>query len=152
MESHHPEAIENSLLSVHEALEILGGKWKIPILLNLACGRKRFTEIKEKINGLSSKVLSKELKQLEEHNLIRREFNNEMNTFYYSVIHTNCGAIEKIIDGLREWGDYHRSNIFQRSIQTYSISQYLQAKQAIESVTSKGARKVSQNSSLTIEI
>ena len=61
--------IEDSLLSVHEALEILGGKWKIPILLNLACGRKRFSEVKEKIQGLSSRILSKELKQLEEHHL-----------------------------------------------------------------------------------
>ena len=120
-----PDDLEASMLSINEALEVFGGKWKIPILLNLTCGRKRFSEIKDTIKGISSKILSNQLKQLEEHCLIKKEFCEEHSVFYYSLINSNCGPLEKIIDGLREWGDYHRTRIFQRTIHTRSIKQFV---------------------------
>lgn len=67
----------DSLISIREALEVLGGKWKIPIMVSLAGGSKRFSEIKCEIAGITSKVLSRKLKELEQNNLVFRSVNKE---------------------------------------------------------------------------
>jgi DNA-binding HxlR family transcriptional regulator len=112
--------VKDSLTSVREALAIIGGKWKIPILVSLACGEKRFKEIQYDMDGVSAKVLSRELKELEMNELILRSVNEETGIVMYSAT-KKCKSLEKIIEGLKEWGDYHRSNIFHRSISTKSI-------------------------------
>lgn len=116
---------KDSLISVREALEILGGKWKIPIMVSLAGGSKRFNEIKCEIAGITSKVLSRELKELERNNLVLRRIDKETAIVRYAVTN-KCKSLEKVIEGLKEWGDYHRSNIFQRSISTRPIIRFAQ--------------------------
>lgn len=113
-------AVKESLISIREALDALGGKWKIPILVSLAGGSKRFTELKSDIPGITSKVLSRELKELERNNLVFRGTNEETDIVQY-VVTNKCKSLEKVIEGLKEWGDYHRSNIFQRPIHTSPI-------------------------------
>lgn len=110
----------DSLISIREALEVLGGKWKIPIMVSLAGGSKRFSEIKCEITGITSKVLSRKLKELEGNNLVLRSVNKETDVAMYAVTN-KCKSLEKIIEGLKEWGDYHRSDIFQRDICTRPI-------------------------------
>jgi DNA-binding HxlR family transcriptional regulator len=119
--------IESSLLSIHEALEVLGGKWKVPILLSLSCGRKRFSELREMLKGLSSKILSKELRQLEDYTVNRRD----------------APAIERLIDVLREWGDDHRSKIFSRTIHTTSITQFVRGTKSSELILTPREKKCS---------
>ncbi len=104
-------ALKSKLLSVRDALDILGGKWKIPILLSLSCGKKRFKEIQRDITGITAKMLSKELKELEMNQIILRTISNSSFGVEYSVT-IYCKSLEKIIDGLKEWGDHHRTLIF----------------------------------------
>ena len=61
-----------TLPSLRDALEVVSGKWKLLILVALATGHQRFRDIERSIPGISSKVLAKELKDLEQHQLIRR--------------------------------------------------------------------------------
>ena len=116
-------AVKESLTSVREALEVLGGKWKIPVIVSLASGSKRFNQLRCDMTGITSKILSRELKQLESNNLIVRRVDEEMNIVHY-VVTNKCKSLEKVIEGLKEWGDYHRSNIFQRPINTHSIMHF----------------------------
>ena len=107
---------KNSLLSLHDALDVLGVKWKIPILLCLKEEKKRFTEIQKDLNGITAKTLSKELKELEMNQIIIR---TESDSLPYSVEYSvtiYCKSLEKIIDGLKEWGDHHRALIFKRIV------------------------------------
>ena len=110
-----PEPLKDKLLSVRDTLDILGGKWKIPILLCLSCQKKRFNEIQKDLINITSKILSKELKELEMNHIITRI---DCDVSPYGVeyaVTTYCKSLEKIIEGLKEWGDHHRDIIFKRS-------------------------------------
>lgn len=111
---------KESLISIREALDVLGGKWKIPIMISLASGDKRFKQIQSHVTGITSKVLSRELKKLEENNLIIRVVDARTKVAVYSLT-SKCKSLEKVIEGLKEWGDYHRTNIFNRPIKTTPI-------------------------------
>ena len=57
---------------VRDTLDVINGKWKLPIIISVGVGNDRFTDIQESIPGITPKVLAKELKELEQHRLIRR--------------------------------------------------------------------------------
>jgi DNA-binding HxlR family transcriptional regulator len=109
--------LKDSLLSVRDALDILGGKWKIPILLSLSCGKKRFKEIQRDLNGITAKILSKELKELEMNQIITRTVSEDTPFGVEYSVTIYCKSLEKIIDGLKEWGDHHRALIFKGTVQ-----------------------------------
>ena len=117
-----PVDLKQSLRSVREALNILGGKWRIPILISHAAREKRFKEILSH-PGIPSKVLSRELKTLEMNNLVTRRRDPQNNIVVYAVT-KKCKSLEKVVEGLKEWGDYHRTNIFKRPIKTRSIPSF----------------------------
>ncbi|WP_306462579.1 winged helix-turn-helix transcriptional regulator [Flavobacterium circumlabens] len=50
---------------------VLGGKWKLPIINSICNGNHRFTEIQQSIPGITSRMLSKELKDMELNNLVK---------------------------------------------------------------------------------
>lgn len=106
--------LKNNLLSVRDALDILGGKWKIPILLSLSCQRKRFKEIQKDLTSITAKILSKELKELEMNQIITRIANDDPPFGVEYSVTIYCKSLEKIIDGLKDWGDHHRALIFKR--------------------------------------
>ena len=62
----------DTVKSVRDALDVLNGKWKLPIIISFGLGNDRFTDIQESIPGITPKVLAKELKELEQHQLINR--------------------------------------------------------------------------------
>ena len=99
------------LLPVRDALEVLNGKWKLPIIISLSFGDKRFRQISKDINGITDKMLSKELKDLEINKLIKRSiYDTFPPTVEYSI--TDHGrSLKKLINELKNWGDEHRKKI-----------------------------------------
>ncbi|MBS1583681.1 MAG: helix-turn-helix transcriptional regulator [Bacteroidetes bacterium] len=100
------------LLPLRDTLDILSGKWKIMILLALSfSGKRRFTELQREIAGITPKMLSKELKELEANQLVKREvYATTPVTIEYSL--TTWGrSLEEVIDALRTWGVAHRKRI-----------------------------------------
>ncbi len=63
---------------VTATLELIGGRWKAPILYYLSKGTRRFGQIDATITGISRKVLTEQLKQLENDGLIFREYYKEL--------------------------------------------------------------------------
>jgi DNA-binding HxlR family transcriptional regulator len=57
---------------VRHTLDLIGGKWKLPIISLLSQGTLRFTEIERALTGVSARMLIKELKELETHGLLTR--------------------------------------------------------------------------------
>jgi len=52
--------------SVQDSMDVLNGKWKIPIISSICCyGKRRFSDILNDVEGISNRMLSKELKELE---------------------------------------------------------------------------------------
>lgn len=108
---HNMQTCSQVLLPVRDTLEILSGRWKLLIIISLTFGTKRFKVISREVQGITDKVLSKELKELEMNQLIKRTVHDTFPpTVEYSI--TEHGkSLHKIITELREWGISHRKVI-----------------------------------------
>jgi len=99
------------LRAVHDSLDILGGKWKIAILGALKFGNHRFKDLQREVTGITAKMLSKELKELEMNELVKRTvYDSKPVTVEYEL--TNYGAsLDDVLDALMAWGVAHRKRI-----------------------------------------
>lgn len=109
----HKECLK-SLLPVRDSLEIIGGKWKILIMISLWEGNKHFSEIERSLETISAKVLSKELKEMEANKLLTRTVIDDypVRIEYTPTEYSN--SLKEIIAHLREWGENHRKHVFKR--------------------------------------
>lgn len=108
--ANHTECL-SSLLPVRDALDVVNGKWKILILISISSGNHRFRKIERSIPKITSKVLAKELKDLEEHQLIKRTvFEDTPVTVEYHATEY-AQSLNKVIEALRVWGLNHRKKI-----------------------------------------
>lgn len=95
---------------VATTVQLIGNKWKILIIRNLLGKKQRFTDFVKTIPGISKKVLTDNLRALEEDGLIEREvFAQVPPRVEYSL--TPLGkTLEPILTAMREWGDYYKQN------------------------------------------
>jgi DNA-binding HxlR family transcriptional regulator len=100
------------MLALKDAIELLSGKWKFCILLNLYnYGTLRFKDLQEKSVGITPKVLSKELQELEENQLITRTVNNTKPVTVSYALTPHAIETQPVINALVEFGLKHRSKI-----------------------------------------
>lgn len=110
----------NYMLPIRDALEIFSGKWKIPIITALnfyeSCG---FKELERIVEGITPKMLSKELKFLEENKLITRTVTNTRPvSVKYSI--TEYGkTCKSVMSELYRWGLEHRRKFFNTEGQSW---------------------------------
>jgi DNA-binding HxlR family transcriptional regulator len=99
------------LLGVRDTMDILSGKWKISIIGSLRFGKKRFKELQRDVEGITAKMLSKELRDLEINELVTRTvYNTKPVTVEYEI--TSYGkTLESVIHEIAEWGVKHRKKI-----------------------------------------
>jgi len=104
-------ACTGALKNVLDALYVLNGKWKLPLILSLMQSSKRFNEIQHEITGISAKVLANELKDLELNHFIKR---NVYPTRPVSIIYEATGyshTLKNVLAELSTWGEQHREKI-----------------------------------------
>lgn len=104
------------LRAVHDTLDLLSGKWKISIIVSLSFGKKRFMELQREVEGVGSKMLSKELHDLETNELVKRTvYDSKPVTVDYEL--TPYGkTLQDIIKEMVRWGLEHRKRIFNVTI------------------------------------
>jgi DNA-binding HxlR family transcriptional regulator len=107
----HPSECAEWILPVRDALDVLYGRWKLPIIICLTFGDKRFKQIKDEIPGLTDKSLSKELKELESNQLIIRTVYESFPPRVTYSITKHGRSLERVINELRDWGNDHRKLI-----------------------------------------
>ncbi len=114
----HPIKIEatceQELAAIRDSLEILGGKWKLRIMrhLNNHINKKNtFKKIQREVEGISAKMLSKELQDLELNLLVTRTvMNTRPVTVNYAI--TEYGlSVFPVTETLVDWGLNHRQKI-----------------------------------------
>src|SRR3954465_1802093 len=66
------QTCSSHLSAIDDALYVIGGKWKLRVIVALRQGNKRFNEIQRTITGISARVLSNELKELELNGFVKR--------------------------------------------------------------------------------
>jgi DNA-binding HxlR family transcriptional regulator len=99
---------------VRDALDVINGKWKLPIIISIGVGNERFTDIQESIQGITPKVLAKELKELEQHQLIKRIITEGYPVKVTYKTEPYSDTLGPIIYALKEWGLNHRDRIFNK--------------------------------------
>lgn len=101
----------NTVKPVRDALEVINGKWKLSIIISVGVGNERFTDIQDSIPGITPKVLAKELKELEQHKLIRRVVIEDYPIKIVYKSEDYASTLTPIIYALKEWGINHKKVI-----------------------------------------
>lgn len=99
--------------AISDSMSILSGKWKFHILGTLIEGNKLgFMDLLREVNGIGTKMLSKELQDLELNHLVSRTvMNTKPITVEYAI--TEYGAtLSPLIDELANWGIEYRQSIY----------------------------------------
>lgn len=107
------DTTNQNMLALRDAMELLGGKWKFCILLNLYLhGTQRFKDLlANSVGGISPKVLSKELQDLEENLLITRTVNSTKPVTVSYALTEHAAHTQPVINALIAFGLKHRSEI-----------------------------------------
>ena len=93
---------------VTAALSVIGGKWKVIILWHLRDGVKRFGELQRLVRGISQKMLTQELRDLEESGLVRRKVYPVVPPkVEYSLTETGW-SLQPVLEQLSRWGEAYR--------------------------------------------
>ena len=99
------------LNSVADALYVIGGKWKLRIIVALKEGTKRFNEMQRLIDGISAKVLSTELKDLELNGFVRRNVFTGTPVVVEYELTEYAETLDDVLQTLSEWGAMHREKV-----------------------------------------
>jgi len=103
----------NMLRPVRDSLDVLNGKWKLPIIVSLTFGEKRFTDITKDVHGITDRMLSKELRDLEMNGLVVRKIQDEYPVRVTYALTPHSKTLRTVIDSLRNWGILHRKKLNQ---------------------------------------
>jgi len=99
------------VLAVNDTLNVISGKWKLPIIGSLLFEKKRFTDIQRTISKITPRMLSKELKDLEMNGMVKRTvYDTTPITVEYEL--TESGKLlSDVLDKMLEWGIQHREAV-----------------------------------------
>lgn len=110
----HEIECQQRQLGIRDAMDVLRGKWKIEIIGTLLFkGPLRFKDMQREVEGIGTKMLAKELQDLEAHQLVKRTvMNTKPITVEYQI--TEYGrSLEPVICSIVQWGHTHRKTIMQ---------------------------------------
>ena len=95
---------------VETTLTLISDKWKVLILRDLLPGTKRFGELKKSIGHVSQKVLTAQLRQMEQSGLVNRKVYAEVPKVEYSL--TDVGySLKPILDAMWTWGEEYQKEM-----------------------------------------
>ncbi|MBX2876702.1 MAG: helix-turn-helix transcriptional regulator [Saprospiraceae bacterium] len=108
--------IAQKLLPVMDTMELLSGRWKIIIMTTLYLGgRMRFNEIRNSIPRITGRVLSKDLKFLEEHQIVSRTVKDTAPITVEYELTAYGMTLDPVFRALTDWGVQHRKRIMRKS-------------------------------------
>src|SRR5215216_874346 len=97
--------------SIADALYAIGGKWKLRIIVALMEGNRRFNELQRVIDGISAKMLSAELKDLELNGFVKRTVFTGTPVVVEYELTDYSDTLEDVLKALSDWGAMHRENV-----------------------------------------
>ena len=95
---------------VATTISLVGNKWKLLIIRNLTKRTWRFNELQKSLNGISQKVLTDSLRQLESDGIIRKDYHTNPPKVEYGM--TNLGLeLSKMLDIMASFGEFYKSKL-----------------------------------------
>ncbi|HVW98318.1 MAG TPA: helix-turn-helix domain-containing protein [Mucilaginibacter sp.] len=99
--------IADKISSIQYTLSVINGKWKLPILLSMYSGISRFRDLHRNIPNITTRVLSKELKELEANKLIIRIVHDARPVSIEYKLTTYSFTLTPVVDEMIKWGKQH---------------------------------------------
>ena len=105
---------EEEVQALQDTIHVIGGKWRLPIINSICNGNKRFREIERSIPGITTRMLSRELKDMELNKLITRTVYAETPVLVEYESTDYCKTFKPVILAMIAWGKDHRKKITQK--------------------------------------
>ncbi len=90
--------------SLKDVLDIIGGKWAMPIIYILSKGKMRFKELERSIEGINTRMLVKELKNMEANGILNREIFATVPPMVEYTLTEKGKKLLPSIESLYKWG------------------------------------------------
>ena len=103
--------MELPICPVETTLMLIGNKWKVLILRELLSGTKRFGELKKSIGSVSQKVLTAQLRDMEEKGLLQRKVYAEVPPKVEYTLTDTGYSLKPILDAMYAWGENYKSKM-----------------------------------------
>jgi DNA-binding HxlR family transcriptional regulator len=111
MNSHELSQCALTMQALHNALIVLNGKWKLQIIVALLAGTRHFRGLERSVPGISTKVLAKELKDLEAHQFIARTVHPGPPVVVEYQALPYAHSLDPVIEVLKAWGIQHQQRL-----------------------------------------
>jgi DNA-binding HxlR family transcriptional regulator len=105
------ETAELPVCPVEATLTLIGDKWKVLILRDLMNGTKRFGELKALIGSVSQKVLTAQLRAMEQSGLLLRKVYAEVPPRAEYTLTETGYSLKPVLDSMRVWGEEYKQRI-----------------------------------------
>ncbi|MBN8824305.1 MULTISPECIES: helix-turn-helix domain-containing protein [unclassified Spirosoma] len=105
---------DSFMLAVNDTLNVLAGKWKLPIMASLIFGTKRFKELEREIPKITPRMLSKELRDLEMNGIIVRTVRDTIPVTVEYALTPSGKSFKQVLDTMVEWGLDHRKRTMEQ--------------------------------------
>ena len=103
---------------VELTLLLISNKWKILIIRDLLEGTKRFSELKKSITNISQKVLTSNLREMEENGLLSRKVYPEVPPRVEYTLTKVGYSLEPLLTDMDKWGTWYRNEVIKKSIKS----------------------------------
>ncbi len=111
MEKGVEQEIQSLIAHVQDTVYVLGGKWRLPIVIAIKHGNKRFKDIKAFVPKITNRVLSSELKELEANKLIKRTVYDDYPIIVEYTITEYADTVKALVRAMSKWGERHREKL-----------------------------------------
>lgn len=98
---------EEDVKALQDTIYVIGGKWKLPILNSMCDGNKRFREIERSIPKITTRMLSKELKELEINGFITRKVIDNTPVQVIYEFNEYAKTLVPVLKAMIKWGKEH---------------------------------------------
>jgi DNA-binding HxlR family transcriptional regulator len=109
-----PRNQKEEIQALQDAIYVIGGKWKLPIINSICNGNRRFREIERSIPGITTRMLSRELKEMEANMVIKRTVIADTPVSVEYSPTEYCYSFAGIILEMIDWGKKHRKKLKER--------------------------------------
>ncbi len=96
------------VLALTDTLNVMSGKWKLPIIASLLHDKVRFKDLLENVEKITPRMLSKELKELEINGIVMRKVYPQSPVLIEYKLTPSGKSIADVIDSMIDWGMMHR--------------------------------------------
>lgn len=93
---------------VETTLALMGDRWKVLIIRDLLDGTKRFGELRRSVGSISQKVLTMNLRTMEENGLLERKVYAEVPPRVEYTLTETGYSLETILDAMHDWGETYK--------------------------------------------